>query len=159
METKRENHHEFITKPLRRLLFVFVFIGLVVVFYGAERGREHMSNRVIDWLPSGFQETHDFNWFLQHFYEGELLMVSWDGCAPNDERLEEIARRLTAPTEDGKPPLYWKAVTTGDIMANLMDEPLNLTEEEAQDRMFGWILSKDGNQGCLVAYLSEEVIA
>lgn len=147
---------EIFNPTLRRLIFVLALAGFFVVLYGADQGRRKMSNRVVDWLPAGFEETRDFNWFLKHFYEGELLMASWDGCAPDDPRLDEIARRLTAPDEAGRPPFYWKVLTTGSIFRELTAEPLRLTPDEARERMRGWILSKDDAQGCLVAFLSEE---
>ncbi|MBR2584287.1 MAG: MMPL family transporter, partial [Thermoguttaceae bacterium] len=134
---------------------VLFSIGFVVLFYGATRGRQHMSNRVIDWLPEGFQETHDFYWFQAHFSETSLLMVSWDDCLLEDRRADKIAGRLTAPHGDGEEPFCQKVTTTGEIYRQLTSEPLNLSREEAFDRMTGWILSQDGRQGCLVVFLSK----
>lgn len=147
---------EVLTAPWRWAFFVFVMAAFLVVLYGADRGRRHMSNRVVDWLPEGFEETRDFSWFLKHFYEGELLMASWDDCAPDDPRLDEIARRLTSPDSSGRPAYYWKVMTTASVFRELIADPLNLTEEEAYERMRGWIISQDFSQGCLVAFLSEE---
>ena len=147
---------EFLSAPVRWLIFLVATVGFCVIFYGAEQSRRHMANRVIDWLPSGFEETRDFNWFLKHFYEGELLMASWDGCTPDDERLDEIARRLTTSDDPSQPAFYWKVMTTAAVFRELTGEPLNLTPEEAYERMYGWILSKDGSQGCLIAFFSEE---
>ena len=134
---------------------VLFSIGFVVLFYGATRGRQHMSNRVIDWLPEGFQETHDFYWFQAHFSETSLLMVSWDGCLLEDRRADKIAARLTASRGDGSEPFCQKVTTTGEIYRQLTSEPLSLSQEEAFDRMKGWILSQDGRQGCLVVFLSK----
>ncbi|MBQ9874891.1 MAG: MMPL family transporter [Thermoguttaceae bacterium] len=147
---------EFLTAPLRFALFFLVAVGLVVVLYGADRARKNQANQVIDWLPKGFQETQDFNWFLEHFYEGELLMFSWNDCAADDPSLLEIAKRLTSPREDGSPALFWKVMTTPEIKEDLTAKPISATDEEALERMQGWIVSRDGTQGCGLAFFSEE---
>ena len=153
---------EISSSPIRWLFFLLTAVLFAFIVRGSFLGRSDMKNRVIDWLPSGFQETREFDWFLAHFQEGEILMVSWEGCAPEDPRLEEIARRLLGETPQnqnaGKPsPIYYKKVmTTGEILKRLTDPPLDLSREDALERMRGWIVSKDFTQGCLVALMSEE---
>lgn len=146
---------DFLTPFWRRVLLVLFSIGFVLLFYGSQHGRQHMSNRVIDWLPEGFQETHDFYWFQDHFSETSLLMVSWDGCLPDDQRADKIAQRLTTTHDDGSEPYCQRVTTTGEIYRQLTADPLNLSPEEAFDRMTGWILSQDCQQGCLVLFLSK----
>lgn len=145
---------DFLNTSLRWLVFAAIGAAFLLVAYGAKQGRQNMSNRVIDWLPSGFEETRDFNWFLAHFQEGSLLMLSWDGCQVEDPRLEAIADELLAPNPDGSPSYCWKVMTSGDVFRNLMSEPLDLSRSEAFDRMRGWILSQDNSQGSLIIFLS-----
>ena len=147
---------ELFNAPIRWGIFITAALVFSVILYGADRGRRQMSNRVIDWLPEDFNETREFYWFLDHFYEGELLMASWDGCTPDDPRLDEIARILTTPDDSGRAPYYWKVLTTASVFREMTDNPPGFTRDEAYERMRGWILSKDDMQGCLVAFLSEE---
>ena len=147
---------ELFNAPVRWGIFIAAALIFFVVLYGAGRGRRQMSNRVIDWLPEDFNETREFYWFLDHFYEGELLMASWDGCTPDDPRLDEIAQILTTSDDSGRTPYYWKVLTTASVFREMTDNPLRFTRDEAYERMRGWILSKDDMQGCLVAFLSDE---
>jgi predicted RND superfamily exporter protein len=170
---------EISSSPIRWLFFLLTAVLFLFIVRGSFLGRKDMKNRVIDWLPSGFRETQELDWFLAHFREGELLMVSWEGCTPEDPKLKQVAQRLLEPeplatenfraqdthtrsgaqaknNSDAGGPYYWKVMTTGDILHRLTDSPLNLSREEAEDRMRGWIISKDFRQGCLVAFLSEE---
>ncbi len=146
---------EFLNRPGRYLCAFFITICFLLVLYGAEQGRRKMSNRVIDWLPSGFSETEQFHWFVEHFHEGDLLMISWDGCRLEDERAEKAADLLLREV-DQHPPYFWKVITSGEIYRLLTSDPLNFTDEEAKGRMLGWILSEDEKQGAIVVYLSSE---
>ena len=146
----------FLTKSLRRIILFGTILAFAAVFFGAVEARKTMSNRVVDWLPAGFEETRDFYWYLGHFREGGLLMASWDGCSPHDPRLSEAAERLMSNGPDGSPPLYEKVISSDSIFREMTAEPMALDTEDAYARMEGWILSKDHRQGCMVAFYSPE---
>ena len=148
--------NEFLTQPLRRLILFGTILAFAAIFYGAVEARKTMSNRVVDWLPAGFEETRDFYWYLEHFRQGGLLMASWDGCSPHDPRLTEAAERLITSGPNGSPALYEKVVTSDSVFREMTAEPLSLSDEEAYERMEGWIISKDHRQGCLIAFYSDE---
>lgn len=147
---------EFGTGKIRYFICFLAFALLLICGYGSIQGRRNMSNRVVDWLPSGFQETKDLYWYLSHFHEGELLMLSWEGCRPTDPALDTIARKLGVPVSEDGLPLFQRVFTTKSILADLMARPIELTKEDAFSRMRGWIISKDYKQGCLVAVISKE---
>lgn len=152
---------EISSSPIRWLFFLLTAAAFVFIVRGSFLGRADMKNRVVDWLPSGFQETREFDWFLAHFQDGELLMVSWEGCAPEDPRLEEVASRLLGTDRDASSgaerplPYYRKVMTTGQVLRRLTEPPLDLPRDEAEARMQGWIISKDFTQGCLIAFMSD----
>ena len=152
---------EISSSPIRWLFFLLTAVAFAFIVRGSFLGRADMKNRVIDWLPSGFQETREFDWFLAHFQDGDLLMVSWEGCGPEDPRLEEIASRLlgtdpdTAADTESSPPYYRKVMTTGQVLRRLTESPIDLPRDEAEERMRGWIISKDLAQGCLIAFMSD----
>ena len=62
-----------------RIIFVVVFL-LSFILMGSRRTLESNSNAVEDWLPSNFQETKDYKWFLKKFPFESYIVVSWDGC-------------------------------------------------------------------------------
>ncbi len=148
----------FANRKFRYFILFITFVLFIIFGYGAMEGQKKMSNRVIDWLPSGFQETKDLYWYYSHFHEGELLMVSWENCSPSDPVLEKIAKILTTPQDSTRPALFQRVITTSGIFKDMTSRPLDLTEEEAFARMQGWIISKDHKHGCFVAIISEEGI-
>ncbi|MGL6225159.1 MAG: efflux RND transporter permease subunit [Thermoguttaceae bacterium] len=75
------------------IIFVFVFL-LSFIWMGARRTLQSNSNNVTDWLPSHFQETKDYQWFLKHFPYESFIVASWEGCTLDDPRLEMLAQKL-----------------------------------------------------------------
>jgi predicted RND superfamily exporter protein len=108
------------------------------------------SNNVEDWVPADEQLTQ----FVKLFGSDELLMISWEGCTLEDDRIAEYARELTTPVGDQE--AYYRDVITGPkILDFYMAEPLQITRQEALDRMRGWMVSADGKTTCLVALVSK----
>ncbi|MDO5553029.1 MAG: MMPL family transporter [Planctomycetia bacterium] len=147
--------HEFLTRGKRYFLFAATVILFGIILFGAQKSRETAQNRVIDWLPTQFEETQTYFWFLSHFHDGELLMISWDDCSLDDPRQEAIAERVLAPLADGSPAFFRKVITSKGVYEQLSDPELDLSHEDILDRMSGWCLSPDGQQGCLILFLSE----
>jgi hypothetical protein len=91
------------------ILIVCAF-AVPTLFYGAHRAVRSNTNKVEDWLPSGFPETADLAWFRDHFGGHMFVIASWDGCRlggdpddpdaePDDPRIERLARTLV-PAEE-----------------------------------------------------------
>ncbi len=86
----------FLTTPLRFAVLGVTLVLFVVVLFGSFKGKRNTANQIEDWLPVGFRETSDFHWYLSHFHEGGILMVSWDGCAIDSPALDRIRDDLTS---------------------------------------------------------------
>lgn len=86
------------------LILMAVFFLVPFSLRGARLSLERMKNDVKDWLPSDFTETKDLNWFREHFLGEQFVLVSWDGCTPDDQRLQLLAKKLvpSAPTDGEK---------------------------------------------------------
>ena len=146
---------EFLNGP-QRLALIFSFAVLFgIVLFGANMARKGASNRVIDWLPEKFEETAVFFQYLDLFFEGELLMVGWDGCELEDPKQEEMVRFLTTGVSPGSPVYYDRAFTTARVLEELMSDPVNLSYDKAVERMKGWLADKNGEGGCIVIFISE----
>lgn len=81
-----------------RIIFVVVFL-LGFIMMGSRRTLESNSNAVEDWLPSNFQETKDYKWFLDNFPFESYIVVSWDGCrfdSPEEKGVHEDQIELFA---------------------------------------------------------------
>ena len=76
-----------------KILFIVVFL-LGFIWMGTRRTFESNSNSVEDWLPEQYQETRDYRWFLDHFPFESFIVVSWDGCTIDDDRVELFAQKL-----------------------------------------------------------------
>lgn len=76
-----------------RVLLIVVFL-LPFVWMGTRRTLMSNSNNVADWLPSTFEETKQYKWFLEHFPFERFVVVTWKGCNLDDPRLEMMAEKL-----------------------------------------------------------------
>ncbi|MGL6195709.1 MAG: efflux RND transporter permease subunit [Thermoguttaceae bacterium] len=151
METK-----EYFSKNVRLGIIVASVLMIPLIVFGALHARSTMSNQVADWLPKEFPETHAFLWYYSNFPEGELLMLSWDGCAVEDERQEKIAEKLLSPTESVPNPYFDKIYTTKSLLKDLTFPPLGLPQKEAISRLKGWLIDSEATQGCMVLLVSRE---
>ena len=75
-------------------ILVVVFFLLPFIGQGTNWTIKSNSNNVTDWLPDSFEETHQYQWFLQHFPFERFVVVSWQGCTMDDSRLEMFAQKL-----------------------------------------------------------------
>ena len=58
-----------------------------LVYFGARGAIRGVDNDVRSWLPSGFEETRVYDWFLDHFGTEEMVVLSWPGATLDDRRL------------------------------------------------------------------------
>ncbi len=95
----------------RYALFILMAIFFLVPFAlrGARLSLEQMRNDVKDWLPDDFAETSELDWFRDHFMGEQFVLVSWDGCTAEDQRLALLSRLLVppppSPDEESSEPL------------------------------------------------------
>jgi predicted RND superfamily exporter protein len=132
---------------------VFLFAFYV---WSAAEARKTTSNRIVDWLPKETEELEVFYYrYYQHFPEGELLMVSWDGCDVDDKRLDSVAEQLVAPFEENRPAYFERVLTTRSLFQELSDEPLELKPSAIRLRLTGWLIGHNGKDACLIALISK----
>lgn len=139
-----------------------IIIGLALLYpviaYGALQAVRSNTNDVKQWLPAGFQETQEYQWFRGHFEAEEFVLVSWDGCTLHDERLERFAKQLDPPPEGAAQetePLFSNVVTGPRVLELLTTPPTNLEHEQAVTRLEGSLVGHDRRQTCAVLTLSE----
>jgi len=147
-------NREFLNGP-KRLMLIVSFVALFgALFFGATMARKKAANDVLDWLPEKFEETKIFKNYIDLFHEGELLMVSWDGCQLDDPKQEEMILALTTDKATDAPAYYGRAFSSVRVLDELMDDPTNLSYEQALKRMQGWIAGKNEESGCIVIFIS-----
>ena len=140
--------------------FIVIAVLLLVPFllFGAISAFLTNSNNVLDWLPESFNETRQLYQFVQKFGSDEILVVSWEGCTLEDQRLDQVATALAAPVTDpksGKEKTWFEKVVTGRAtLEGLTGKPLELPREAALERMAGWLLAPDQQTTCALATVS-----
>src|SRR5690349_4057756 len=96
--TKRD----FYARHSPAILLIAVFL-LPISFAGARRALNSNQNRVEQWLPDQYEETRIYQEFRKHFQGEEFVLVSWDGCTLDDERLALLSRKLVPEEGDEVP--------------------------------------------------------
>jgi predicted RND superfamily exporter protein len=151
-------------------IVLLAFLFTPACFYCAARAVATNINKVEDWLPKTFRETHELAWFRMHFPTDQFVLISWEGCqladptdanTIDDPRIAKLASLLTPSgalnTADAAAcEKYFKSVSTGrDVLNRLVEEPLKIDPEEAVRRLQGSVLGPDGRQTCIVVSLTE----
>ncbi|MBI2824929.1 MAG: MMPL family transporter [Planctomycetia bacterium] len=148
---------DFYTRYTPAILLFLVFL-LPISFAGARRALRSNQNRVEQWLPEQYEATQVYKQFRQHFHGEEFVLVSWDGCVLDDQRLRLLATKLVPPESSNVPDderYFAKALSGPSIIETLTSSPINLDPSEAIERLRGSLIGQDGEQTCLVLTLSE----
>jgi len=167
--------------PILAITLMFVPFA----FFGAAKAIQSNVNKVEDWLPKTFEETHELAWFRKNFPTDQFVLISWDGCRlggdpsspdaePDDPRIDLVAKFLT-PAADAQPTVadgsayqitnldiaesrvYVKSVMSGRQMIDqLTAAPSSIPYSEAVKRLTGSLIGPDGRQTCLIVSLTPD---
>lgn len=100
---------------------------------GARISIQNMRNAVSDWLPSGFEESAQMQWFWQHFVGDRYVVASWEGCTGTDDdpTYQCLLRSLRPPS----PPSRQKqqAVNRNDLERQAQQVEPELTEPSSDE--------------------------
>ena len=153
----------FFTRRAFLILLAAVFL-LPIALRGARIALENNKNDVKDWLPDGFQETAELDWFRKYFLGEQFVVISWEGCTLDDPRVEMLARKLVPPPgvqNEVAEQNFFKKVTTGPRVLAQMTDPegsLKLSRKEAIERLRGSLIGRDGETTCVVATLQPDAL-
>ena len=107
----------------------------------------HNENEVRDWLPRGYPETFEYERFQGLFGNDEFVLVSWEGCVPEDERLlrfERAVMEARAADTAGAAALVRKVSSGRSVIEQMQRAPLSLERDEAIRRLSGTLIGRDG---------------
>lgn len=102
-----------------------------------------------EWLPENRPERFRYDRFVEQFGTDQYVLISWEGCLPEDPRLEQLRNRLQASL-DRKENWIESVHSGGDAMARLQDAPLNLSREQAASRLRGFLVGPKGTTALIV---------
>lgn len=152
------------------LLMITAFL-MPWMWVGTRRGMLSNKNDVKSWLPAAYEETTTYQWYRQRFESDMFVLVSWEGCTLDDERLPLLVKKLlpaiaekdpngtyilhrpkdsSAPAQPEETPrLFRRAMTSNDLLNELVERQ-GLEREEAIERLKRFVIGPDGKQACLV---------
>ncbi len=152
--------------------FRFAAVRAVRLLRGGKAVQSNV-NKVEDWLPKTFAETHELEWFRANFPTDQFVVISWEGCKlgtdpnlpvvePDDPRIQKLIETLMPPasaSEDNQDVrearLFVKSVSTGRMMLDqLTSAPSSIPYDEAVKRLTGTLIGPDGRQTCVVVSLA-----
>jgi len=133
--------------------------------WGAHMAEQTNNNDVEQWLPSDFDASRKYRWFYDHFGTDAFVVVSWEGCTLEDERLSRYAnalRRYVTPSSQDSSPQdgaesgrrFFSEVTTGaEMLEVLRAPPLRLKKRQALARLYGLMVGEGQEQtGTIVIF-------
>ena len=143
----------FFSRNALKIMIVVVFL-FPIAMVGAILALKSNRNDVKEWLPSSFQETKDYQEFQKNFPHETFVLVSWEGCTLDDQRLGMFAEKVMLPAPSGKTPelhKYFDAVMTGPGTVDILRKSLSaISPEQAAARIrkqyAGQELEKDAEQ-------------
>ncbi|MCH2128852.1 MAG: MMPL family transporter [Pirellulaceae bacterium] len=144
----------FFRRSVMTLLVMGVLAPLFV--WGTFQGACHMRNSPIRWIPESFEERQNYKWFADHFQTPEYIIISWQGCTVEDERLPQLADALTDPENVQASELVHDVTTGYAAMQDLTSPPMSLSRANAAKRLRGTLVGPDGKTSCAVIGLTEE---
>jgi predicted RND superfamily exporter protein len=102
-----------------------------------------------EWLPENRPERFRYDRFVEQFGTDQYVLISWEGCIPEDPRLVQFRNRLQASLNQ-KENWIESVHSGGDAMARLQEAPLNLSRDQAASRLQGFLIGPKGTTALIV---------
>lgn len=137
----------------RRAFFSLLVMGLLfpVVLYGAFEALWSMNDDAVSWTGTNLDARRRLEWFDEHFAGADSMLVSWNGCTLEDERLDRFATVL----EKGHFPWLDRVVTGRQVVTDLTAPPYGRSRREAIAQLRNVMIGPDGKTTCAVVILTE----
>jgi len=127
-----------------------LLLTMPFVIWGGVGVLSRFSNDIRQWLPKGFVEAEQYDWFVKHFGVDEMVVVSWPDCQLNDPRLPQLAEALRQQQDESGQPVFAQVLTGPEILGKVVGA--NVSEDEAIRRCTGVFLGPDRQTTCLLAF-------
>lgn len=148
-------------------LIALTILTSPLVFWQGSLAFTVFENDIYQWLPRGFKEAQEYEWFKDRFGVDEMVVISWPGCEdtstwrdadgdlvePEITPLDRLAAELRVLRNE-RAELYFDRVTTGSEVLERLQRTPGLTEETAMARATGVFFGPDGKTTCCLAYPS-----
>ncbi len=105
-----------------------------------------------EWLPGGSERYKRYEEFIQNFGTDDFLLISWDGCNSDDDRLDNLETLLNDPDENQG---LIRTATSGKTAVQRMVEE-GVSKRSAISRLKNIYFGSDRKTTCLLVQLSDE---
>jgi predicted RND superfamily exporter protein len=151
---------QFFARYALLILMIVAFL-MPFMYLGARRSLRSNKNDVKSWLPDAYEETTTYRWYRARFESDMFILASWEGCTLDSPALALLAKKLVPPDDPAQNPLtaplpFFKKAVTGTDLVNLLVEKQGFSEEEAIERLKGFVVGPDGKQTCLVLTVAQD---
>ena len=150
---------KFAAKLKRRATVAIVLMVVAIPFaiHGARQSVEQMRITPEKWISTSHPQRQEFEQFRMDFEGNDVVFVSWEDCTLSDPRLTELQYELRSNNllPDNPDVTPFEQVLTGtESLAEMTSGSLRLEEEEAIDRLGGFLVGADGTTSGAVIVLS-----
>ena len=91
-----------LAKRLDVWLVVVMVLTIPFVLRSASLALGDRDNQIRQWLPGGFAETDQYDWFVEQFGSEEFVLASWEGATLDNPQLGKLAEDLREVTADSE---------------------------------------------------------
>lgn len=147
-----------------RRRFVATLLVIVITLpwlaQATEQSITSMFNLPAAWVPTTLEYRRNYDWFRRVFETYDTVVFSFEGCSIDEPRLGDFSRALFSSDDDGQQeqrPRYFQDVINGyDLLAQLQQEEVDLSERAALARLKGTFLGPDGKTTCVLVTMTKE---
>ena len=134
-------------KPLLVLLITFPLVGLCASLTG-----KRFRNELFQWADQESTAAKDFAEYRRKFGINEYVLMTWQGCDLEDDRVDRIEAGLKA-AEAAK---WIDQVSSGKTIYDTLVKDARLSEDLAKRRLIGSAIGADGNSTGIFLKLTAE---
>ena len=137
----------------RRAIASLIVMGLLspVVLYGAFQALWSMNDDAVSWTGADLDARERLEWFDEHFAASDSVLVSWNGCTLDDERLDQFANTLEA----NRFPWLDRVVTGRQLLDDLTTPSYGRKRSEAVEQLRNVMIGPNGATTCAVIILTD----
>lgn len=127
--------------------------------YTSERSVNSMFNGPPLWIPESVEYRRDYDWFKRVFKERDPVVLQFDDCTIDNERLDLFSDALLSPDKPQdaarRAELFQFAVSGRDLLRELQGDDIDLSYRAAVARLKGSFVGPDGKSTCILVMLTE----
>ena len=138
---------------MKRWAWLILLVTLVLMpftIYGTLNSLKVYSNNVMQWLPSGFQEAKNYQWFKEHFGVDEMIVISWPKCHIDNDDVIFMQRKLEEQTTESGIPVFVRVVSGQSMESRITGAGASVSA--ARNRLSGLMVGPDGKTTCILAF-------